>query len=147
MWADPSAPSPASDCRRTDGPGGPSRTRRPPYILKKRRILRRRGRLWRLHFRLRNSDGCSGSLLERSRRCWTDAIHGSLRANFLRLLFFLFLGRVVGMIVSVFAVQLAAACAVYDDAQHVVITQRLHSARYRIDGGMPHANYQQRSVA
>src|SRR5579864_6078104 len=38
----------------------------------------------------------------------------------------LVLGRIVGVIVGVLAVQLTAARAVDDDAQHVVLTQRLH---------------------
>src|SRR5579884_3381508 len=58
-----------------------------------------------------------------------------------------FLGLVIIVIVGVLAVQLAATRAVHHDAEHVVLTQRLHGARDRINGCRADAHHQNSPVA
>ena len=51
------------------------------------------------------------------------------------------------MVIGVLAVEFASARAIDDDAQNIVLAQRLHRARNGIDGGGADAHHQDRAVA
>src|SRR5271168_4856168 len=54
--------------------------------------------------------------------------------------------ELVGAIVAVFAIQVAPASAVDDDAQNIIFTKRLHGAPNGIDFGDADPGYQNRTV-
>jgi len=61
--------------------------------------------------------------------------------------FGVFLGRIVGVIVGVFTVQLAAARSIHQDPQNIVVAERLHGAGNRVYGGVADSHNQQGAMA